>query len=132
MLSETVDNRKDPFFTAQRHIKLMHKFMVDMKHLRNPKKLALIRINADILFLFVYLNVKQRQGVYDHIAREGIRQVVGIGKVVVLHFILQEDLPILLFVLLGAVGPRLKKLQNLRRLDLVNFVSWVRGMYCRF
>lgn len=132
MLSEAMNNGKDPFFAVQSVIKLLHKFMIDMKHLRNSKELALIGINADVLFLFIYLNVEQRQGVYHHIACQSVCEIVGIGEVVILYFVLRKNLAILFLVFLCAVGASLKKLQNLSCLDLVNFMPWVRGMYCRF
>jgi hypothetical protein len=69
------------------------------------------------------LYVEERHGVNQHVAREGISEVVGAGVVVILDLVLLQDLPVLFLCVLRAVAASLEELKHLGGLHLIDLMS---------
>lgn len=125
-----MDDGQHPLLACDDILQLPHQFEVVLENLAYLEHLLLAGEDA-VPKVPGEFDVEERHGVVDHVAGEGVGEVVGGGVVVVEHFVLLEDLLVLLLVLLVAIRAVLEELNNLSGLDLVDFVSWVRAMYSR-
>jgi hypothetical protein len=101
--------------------------VVVLEVLANPHELALIRVDAAAERRLFVGDAVEGEGVDDHVACEGVGEVVGAGVVVILYFVLAQQPSILLLVVLGLVRSQVEQLQYLGPFDFVYFVACVRG-----
>ena len=130
MPGEPMDDGEHPLFTGDDVLEFPDEFEVVLEDLADLEHLLLASEDA-VPEGAGQFDVEEGHGVVDHVAGEGVAEVVGRGVVVVEHLVLLQDLLVLLLALLAAVRPLLEELHDLSRLDFVDLVSWVSLKYSR-
>lgn len=130
MPRKAVNDGQDPLLAGDEVFQLPHELKVVLEDLADLQHLLLAGEDA-VPEDAGEFDVEEGHGVVDHVAGEGVGEVVGGGVVVVEHLVLLQDLLVLLLVLLVPVGAALEELNNLGGLDFVDLVPWVRLKYFR-
>lgn len=130
LLAVPMDHWYEPFLPADHLGKLPQQMVVPLEYLAESVH-GLVQAEDVVLELVgvvvLSLALEELHGVPGHVARQGVRHVVGVRVVAVLQLVGLEQGVVLLLVRAGVVAPRLEQRHDTDLLNEVDFVSWVKS-----